>query len=168
MEAAVGGTPVAPTVLPAKWSPQIHGNREYWPPIHVPHPPYASPIEQAVDEALVAKYRDSISDEPVSHLVDTSQQFPSEKHPEGTYWFPPHPEPDRSKLYQYVHATFRTDVAFNDANVILVLTDTRDIKGQEHWPHTSRLIIERCRMISTHGERWTPIFTPCVTTLDLT
>ena len=72
MEVAAGETPVAQTDPPPKWSPQIHGNREYWPPIHVPHPPCASPIEQAVDEALVSKYGDSTTDEPVAHLVDTS------------------------------------------------------------------------------------------------
>ncbi len=108
----------------------------------------------------MSRYGESTIDDPVSHLVDTSQQFPSEVHPEGTYWFPPSPEPDRSKLYQYVHSALFRDDAFAEANVILVLTDTRDIKGQEHWPHTARLIIERCRMVSQHGELWTPIYIP--------
>ena len=89
MEGATTEAPAPQVEIPPKWMPQIHGNREYWPPIHVAHPPYASPLEETVDEAFVSRYGESTIDDPVSHLVDTSQQFPSEVHPEEHIGSPP-------------------------------------------------------------------------------
>ncbi len=113
-----------------------------------------------MDIALVSRYSGSMLDDPACHEVDTSQQFTAEDQRNGTVWFPTQPFSNRDKLYNFIYTLLKDDPAFHSALTILVLTDTRQLSGQEHWAHTARLIIERCRVVSHHGETWTPIFVP--------